>query len=48
MLVYIVIFIIIAALLGYIVYLHIQLTNRNVFIETTVRKLSGLERAEYG
>lgn len=45
MLVYITAFIIIAALLGYIIYLHIQLTNRNVFIETTVRKLSGLEKS---
>ncbi len=36
--------ILIIVLLGYIIFLHIQLTKRNVFIETTVRKLSGSEK----
>lgn len=37
--------IIILALSGYIIYLHIQLSKRNVFIETTVRRLSGIEKS---
>jgi hypothetical protein len=36
--------IIIILLLAYIVYLQIQLSKRNIFIETTVRKLSGIEK----
>jgi hypothetical protein len=36
--------IIITALTGYIIYLHLQLSKKNVFIETTVRKLSGIEK----
>jgi hypothetical protein len=32
------------ALLGYIIFLHIQLAKKNIFIETTVRRLSGIER----
>lgn len=34
----------IIALLGYIVYLHIQLTKKNIFIESTVKRLSGIEK----
>ena len=33
------------ALLGYIAFLHIQLAKKNIFIESTVRKLSGIERS---
>lgn len=36
--------ILIVVLLGYIVFLHIQLAKKNVFIETTVRELSGIEK----
>ena len=36
---------IIAALLGYIVFLHIQLTKKNVFIQTTFSRLSGNEKS---
>lgn len=36
--------IIIIGLSAYIVYLHIQLSNRNIFIETTVKRLSGIEK----
>jgi hypothetical protein len=37
--------IIIAGLLVYIIFLQIQLTKRNVFIESTVKKLSGIEKS---
>lgn len=37
--------IVIVALLGYIVFLHAQLSQKNVFIESTVRKLSGSEKS---
>jgi hypothetical protein len=37
--------ILIAGLLGYIIFLHIQLTKKNVFIESTVRRLSGIEKS---
>lgn len=40
----IVLVIIITALTGYIIYLHVQLSKKNVFIETTVRRLSGIEK----
>lgn len=33
------------ALLGYIVYLHIELTRKNIFIESTVKRLSGIEKS---
>ena len=36
--------IIIIVLSGYIIYLHLQLSKKNVFIETTVRRLSGIEK----
>ena len=39
----ILIFIILVILLGYIIFLHIQLTRKNIFIETTVRRLSEIE-----
>ncbi len=32
-------------LLAYIIYLHIQLTKRNIFIESTVKRLSGIEKS---
>ena len=35
---------IIIALFGYIIYLHIQLSKKNLFIETTVKRLSGIEK----
>jgi hypothetical protein len=35
----------IAALLVYIIYLNIQLTKKNFFIETTVKRLSGIEKS---
>lgn len=34
----------IVVLLGYIVFLHIQLSKKNIFIESTVKKLSGIEK----
>jgi hypothetical protein len=37
--------IIVVILLGYIVFLHIQLAKKNIFIESTVRRLSGIERS---
>jgi len=40
----IVLLIIIVALLGYIIFLHLQLSKKNIFIETTVRRLSGIEK----
>jgi hypothetical protein len=36
--------VIIACLLIYIILLHIQLSRKNIFIETTVKKLSGIEK----
>ncbi len=42
---YIVLIILIAVLLGYIIYLHIQLVKKNLFIESTVRRLSGMEKS---
>ncbi len=36
--------VIIVILLTYIIYLHLQLSKKNVFIETTVKKLSGIEK----
>jgi hypothetical protein len=41
----VVLIIIIAALLGYIVFLHVSLTKKNIFIESTVRRLSGIEKS---
>jgi hypothetical protein len=37
--------VIIASLLVYIIYLHLQLSKKNVFIETTVKNLSGIEKS---
>ena len=37
--------ILIVCLLAYIIYLHIQLSKKNIFIETTVKKLSGIEKS---
>jgi hypothetical protein len=39
----IVLLILIVALIGYIVFLQIQLSKRNIFIESTVKRLSGIE-----
>jgi hypothetical protein len=41
----IVLIILIALLVGYIIYLHIQLVKKNLFIESTVKRLSGIEKA---
>jgi hypothetical protein len=35
---------IILVLLGYIIFLQLQLSKKNIFIETTVRRLSGIEK----
>jgi hypothetical protein len=35
---------IIHVLLGYIIFLQLQLSKKNIFIETTVRRLSGIEK----
>lgn len=35
----------IISLFGYIVFLHVQLTKKNIFIETTVKRLSGIEKS---
>ena len=35
----------IIALLVYIVFLHIRLTKKNIFIESTVKRLSGIEKS---
>jgi hypothetical protein len=40
----IVVVLVIASLLAYVVYLHIQLTRKNIFIESTIRQLSGIEK----
>ena len=37
--------ILIIALLGYIIFLHFRLTRKNIFIETTVKRLSGIEKS---
>jgi hypothetical protein len=37
--------VLIIALVVYSVYLHVQLTRRNIFIETTVKRLSGIEKS---
>jgi hypothetical protein len=42
---YIVFIILITVLLGYIIYLHIQLVKKNLFIESTVKRLSGMEKS---
>ena len=34
----------IAILLSYIVYLHIQLAKKNIFIESTIKRLTGIEK----
>jgi hypothetical protein len=36
--------ILIVALLGYIIFLHTRLAKKNIFIESTVRRLSGIEK----
>lgn len=38
-------FIFITLLLGYIVFLHIKLVKKNIFIESTVKRLSGIEKS---
>jgi len=45
MIIQIVEMIIISVLLGYIVYLNIQLSRKNIFIESTFKKLSGIEKS---
>jgi hypothetical protein len=35
----------IVALLGYIIFLHIKLAKKNIFIESTVKRLSGIENS---
>ena len=35
---------IIVLLLGYIIFIHIQMTKKDLFIESTVRRLSGIEK----
>jgi hypothetical protein len=35
----------IIALLGYIIFLHIQLAKKNIFIESTVKRLSGIKKS---
>lgn len=39
------ILILIVLLLGYIVFLHIQLAKKNILIESTVKRLSGIEKS---
>jgi hypothetical protein len=41
----ILVIIIVAALLGYIVFLHLTLAKKNIFIESTVKRLSGIEKS---
>jgi len=41
----IVLFAAIIILMGYIVFLQIQLTKKNIFIESTVKRLSGIEKS---
>lgn len=40
----ILLFVFIAVLLGYIIFLHIQLAKKNIFIESTIRRLTGIEK----
>ena len=40
----IVIVIFIALMLSYIIYLHIQLAKKNIFIESTIKRLTGIEK----
>jgi hypothetical protein len=40
----ILVIIIIAALLGYIIFLHFQLAKKNVLIESTLKRLTGIEK----
>ncbi len=40
----ILIVIFIAMMLSYIVYLHIQLAKKNIFIESTIKRLTGIEK----
>jgi hypothetical protein len=35
----------IVALVGYIIFLHISLAKKNIFIESTVKRLSGIEKS---
>jgi hypothetical protein len=35
----------IVVLLGYIIYLHLRLSRKNLFIESTVKRLSGIEKS---
>jgi hypothetical protein len=37
--------ILIVLLVGYVIYLHIQLAKKNLFIESTVKRLSGIEKS---
>ena len=37
--------ILITLLLGYIIYLHILLTKKNIFIESTVKRLTGIDKS---
>ncbi|MCU0462648.1 MAG: hypothetical protein MUF36_11665 [Bacteroidales bacterium] len=37
--------VIVLALIGYIIYLHIQLAKKNMFIESTVKRFSGIEKS---
>jgi hypothetical protein len=41
----IIVVIFIVVLLGYIIFLHIRLAKKNIFIETTVMRLSGIEKS---
>jgi len=43
--IYLLFFVIIIALLAYIVYLHLQLSKKNLFIDSTVRRLYGAEKS---
>jgi hypothetical protein len=41
----VVLLLLIVALMVYSIYLHIQLTRKNIFIESTVKRLSGIEKS---
>lgn len=45
MIIQIVLGICIVILLGYVIYLHTQLAKKDIFIESTVRRLSGIEKS---
>lgn len=45
MLIQIVLVILLLALAGYVIFLHIQLAKKNIFIGSTVKRLSGIERS---